>query len=171
MNRNSTIPCSFKLAYESLTKTYDINRNISRDAFITMFREFIRRDFHLLVCYIVDADYPVENTGYHGNLEDSPPITINSLYDKISRTTHNNGLAFYVKPIDFTYSNDLAIELGVPTEDDMNPMHECLLCHTETYTAAYYGCTHMLCNDCIVGCNRSHITRCPFCRNSPISSL
>jgi hypothetical protein len=108
-------------------------------------------------------------------MEDSPPISINSLYEKISQTTHNNGLAFYVKPAESTttHTDDLVVQLAVPPVEPSSPVEPieeavddiCLLCQTETHTIPYYSCSHMLCNACVLGCNRSNITRCPFCRN------
>jgi len=166
MIESPTVSCSFKLAYESLSKTYGINRNIPRAEFITVFQTYIARDFNLSSCYIVDTDYPIQNTDYRGNMEDSPPISINSLYEKISQTNHNNGLAFYIKPAESsaTHNDDLVIQLAVPPEEPAR--NGCLLCETEDCpTINYYGCTHILCQDCIVGCLRSAITRCPFCRN------
>jgi hypothetical protein len=176
MIASPTVSCSFKLAYESLTKTYGINRNIPRGEFINIFHTCIARDFNLSSCYIVDTDYSIQNTDYRGNMEDSPPISINSLYDKISQTNHNNSLAFYIKPAESTstHNDDLVVQLSVPPVETSSPVETpeeparngCLLCETENCpTINYYGCSHILCQDCIVGCLRSAITRCPFCRN------
>lgn len=174
MTNNTMISCSFKMAYTCLTKTYNFRRNMHISNFSSQLKANLRRDFNLMACHIVDTDYRIQNQNYVGPAEEAPPISLNSLYEKIGENRNNFGnlFVFYVKPLANGRLDDNAIqtiddprEISERTADETGAI-ECMLCQTEASETNYFGCSHLFCNNCIIGCRRSSISRCPFCRNS-----
>jgi len=184
-NNNTMISCSFKLAYTCLTKTYNFRRNIPVSRFFSQLKSHIRRDFNLEVCHIVDTDYRLQNSGYVGPSEEAPPVSLNELYEKIynnNNSHRNNGFTFYLRYIPNGRLDGNAIqtmdepreatqEIIPETSEETTTIIECMLCQSEVAETNYFGCSHLFCNNCILGCQRSSISRCPFCRNSRVNAI
>jgi len=174
MTNNTMISCSFKMAYTCLTKTYNFRRNMHISNFSSQLKANLRRDFNLIECHIVDTDYHIQNRNYVGPAEEAPSISLNAIYEKIGQNRDNfgNTFTFYVKPLANGRLNDNAIQtIDESQEISERSAHEtgaieCMLCQTEAAETNYFRCSHLFCNNCIIGCRRSSISRCPFCRNS-----
>ena len=141
----TTIYC--KVVFTEKTTTFIIPNSVSLRFMIQLIKETALTKFELQNIEVVEAGQDFRPAELANALV---PEDI-TLFQKYGT---KETLSFYIRPI-------------VHESRELEP--SCVICqeNEDIRTLCYYNCSHLLCEDCIVGSVRNGLTRCSICRSPP----
>jgi len=158
-----------KVAYTTLTATYQMPLNISLSEMMERLKRKIEEDFG-----VEENMYEIVEAGQRMPLgipaEEAPafiiePVTISQKF--VERTW----ISFYIR-ISNRIANTEDVSRNLESEFDtesttMTTTSECMVCQESDLTLTqYFGCCHYICDACCAGCLDAGIQRCAICRCS-----
>jgi hypothetical protein len=162
-NINLPVYIYVKFAYQTITATYTLSRNLSISEMVQQLQENILRDFGR-----EPAHYELVEAGQtmpQGMPAEEAPALIVSSTTIRQRFNDQNCIAFYIRLFHATASSSLSSASTILTSDEETAPC-CMVCQeTPTTLTTYFGCSHHICDACCAGCVQAGITRCAICRH------
>jgi len=156
-----SISVYFKQVFTTKTMTCNVPADITIREFIKFGKRIARQDFNLLnvEVEIVEAG---KNTPTRKAEDADALLPEYENENQTIREKYGNGIetiSFYIRP----YLRELESETAI--------VNECVVCHDGIGVGVgvgsgfgVYGCSHQLCENCVVQCIRHNLNRCPICR-------
>jgi len=161
-NDNLPVYIYVKFAYQTITATYTLSRNLPLVEMVQRLQENILRDFGTAA-----AQYELVEAGQDTPpgipAEEAPALVISSTTIR-RRFNEQNCVALYIRLFPATAISSLSsASISLTVDEDAAPC--CMVCQeSPTTLTTYFGCSHHICDACCAGCIQAGISRCAICR-------